>query len=173
MRLSRSEWLRAELILAVIGVVLEVILVFFLGLPEGAGLADLGHQLAGPQACSVGIGDRVLSDLALLVARVEDLGAVVGADKLFVKVGPMDLEEKLEDVPVGGLLGIEDDLDRPGVPRMVVGGRVVILAAGVADADGDDSFAVAQQFLRRPRNSPRRGWRSRCARSSRSLLQSC
>ena len=45
---SRSGRLRTELILAV-GVVLEVVLVFGLGLPEGAGLADLGHDLAGPE----------------------------------------------------------------------------------------------------------------------------
>ena len=32
----------------------------------------------------------------------------------------MDLEEELKDVPVGGPLGIEDDLDRLGVTRMVV-----------------------------------------------------
>ena len=38
---------RAEPILAV-GVVLEVILVFIRGLPEGPGLADLGHDLARP-----------------------------------------------------------------------------------------------------------------------------
>ena len=62
----------------------------------------------------------------------------------------MDLEEELEDVPVGGPLGIEDDLDRLGVTRMVVGGRVLVLAARVADAGGDDSVAVAQQFLRGP-----------------------
>ena len=47
--LSRSGRLRTELILAV-GVLLEVILVFGLGFPEGAGLADLGHDLAGPHA---------------------------------------------------------------------------------------------------------------------------
>ena len=56
---------------------LDVVLVFGLGLPEGAGLADLGYDLAGPQTRGVGVGDRVLGDLALLVARVEDLGAVV------------------------------------------------------------------------------------------------
>src|SRR5215469_7635292 len=71
--------LRTKLILAV-GVVLEVVLVFVLGLPEGTGLADLGHDLAGPHVGGVGVGDRVLGDLALLVARNEDLGAVVGAD---------------------------------------------------------------------------------------------
>jgi hypothetical protein len=47
-RLTRRGRLRTELILAVIGVVLEVVLVLGLGLPEGAGLADLGHYLAVP-----------------------------------------------------------------------------------------------------------------------------
>jgi hypothetical protein len=41
--------LRTELILAV-GVVLKVVLVLVLGLPERTGLADLGHDLAGPYA---------------------------------------------------------------------------------------------------------------------------
>ena len=86
--------------------------------------------------------------------RIEDLGAVVGADKPFAKVGPVDLEEELQEVPVGGPLGVEDDLDRLGVTRMVAGGRVVVLPAGVADAGGDDSVAVAQQFLRGPETAP-------------------
>jgi len=47
-RLSRSGRLRTELILGV--VVLQVFLVFCLCLPEAAGLADLGHHLAGPEA---------------------------------------------------------------------------------------------------------------------------
>jgi hypothetical protein len=66
------------------------------------------------------------------------------------------LEEKLEDVLVGGPLGVEDDLDRLGVTRVVIGGRVVVLPAGVADAGGDDSVAVAQQFLRGPETAPAR-----------------
>jgi hypothetical protein len=51
----------------------------------------------------------------------------------------VDLEEELEDVPVGGAPGIEEDLDRLGVSRMVVVGRVLVLPTGVADAGGDDS----------------------------------
>src|SRR5215475_4033136 len=129
-RLSRSGSIRAELIVAM-GVALEVVLVFGLGLPEGTGLADLGRDLGTPKAR--GVGDRFLGDLALLVAGVEDFGAVVEADQLFDKVGPVDLEEEFQDVPVGGPPGIEDDLDRLGVTRMVAGGRVVILAAGVPD----------------------------------------
>jgi hypothetical protein len=41
-----------KLILTV-GIVLEVLLVFGLGLPEGAGRADPGHDLAGPKACGI------------------------------------------------------------------------------------------------------------------------
>jgi len=108
--------------------------------------------LAAPQAR--GVGDRVLGGPALLAAGREDLGAVAGADKAFAKVGPVDLEEELQDVPVGGLPGIEDDLDRLGVTRMVAGGRVVVLPAGVAGAGGDDSCAVAQQFRRGPETAP-------------------
>ena len=73
---------------------------------------------------------------------------------LFAKVGPVDLEEELEDGPVGGSRGIEDDLDRLGMTRVVAGGRVVVLPAGVADAGRDDPVAVAQQFLRGPETAP-------------------
>jgi hypothetical protein len=48
-------------------VALEVVLVLGLGLPERDGLADLGDDLAGPQAGGLDVGDRVLGDLALLV----------------------------------------------------------------------------------------------------------
>src|SRR5919202_476865 len=57
-------------------VALEVVLVLGLRLPERDGLADLGHDLAGPQAGGVDVGDRVLGDPALLVPRVEDLRAI-------------------------------------------------------------------------------------------------
>src|SRR5690349_19882633 len=152
-RLSRSGRLRTELVLAV-GVMLEVVLVLGLGLPEAAGRADLGHDQAGPHAGGVSVGDRVLGDLALLLACIEDLGAVVRADQSFAQVGSVDLEEELQDVPVAGSPGIEGDLDRLGVTRMVVGGRVIILPAGVADAGGDDPDAVAQEFLRGPETAP-------------------
>src|SRR3954454_2568149 len=50
-------------------IALEVVRVLGLGLPEPDGLTDLGHDLAGPQARGVDVGDRVLGHLALLVAR--------------------------------------------------------------------------------------------------------
>src|SRR4051812_37108491 len=117
-------------------VALEVVLVLGLGLPEGDGLADLGHRLAGPQARGVDVGDRVLGDLALLVARIEDLGPVAGADVVALAVlgrGVVDLEEELGVVSVGDALGVEDDLPGLGVTRMVSVGRVVVVPAGVSD----------------------------------------
>src|SRR3954449_6508472 len=65
-----------EVAVVAVGVALEVVLVFGLGLPERAGLADRGHDLAGPQAGGVDVGDCLLGDAALLVARDEDLRAV-------------------------------------------------------------------------------------------------
>jgi hypothetical protein len=112
----------------------EVLLVLGLGLPERAGLADLGHDLAWPHRGGVDGGHRVLGDPALLVAGIEDLQAVVKADPLCTEVGPVDLEEELQDVPVGGPPGIEDDLNRLCVTRVVVGGRVAGLPARVADS---------------------------------------
>src|ERR687897_2333287 len=126
-----------EVAVVAVRVVLEVVLVLGLGLPERDGLADLGHHLAGPQARGVDVGDRVLGDLALLVARVEDLRAVAGADVVALAIlgrGIVDLEEELQDVPVGDALGVEDDLDRLGVTRMVPVGGVLVDPAGVSDA---------------------------------------
>jgi hypothetical protein len=48
----------------------------------------------------------------------------------------VDLEEELEDVPVGGPLGIEDDLDRLGVTWMVLSGRIVVLPSCLEDYSG-------------------------------------
>src|SRR4051812_45307672 len=42
---------------------LQVVLVLGLGLPERDGLAELGHDLARPQARGVDVGDRVLGHL--------------------------------------------------------------------------------------------------------------
>src|SRR5919197_372982 len=96
--------------------------------------------------------------LALLVARIEDRRAVARADVVALAVlgrRVVDLEEELEDVPVGAALGVEDDLDRLGVTGMVAVGRVVVLPAGVSDPGRDDSIAVAQQLLDAPEAAAR------------------
>jgi hypothetical protein len=130
--------------------VLEIVLIFGLGSPERWRLADFGHDPARPQACGIDRRDRLAGDLKLLDGRVEDLRAVVGADRLFSEVSAMYLKEELKDLSVGGPLRIEDDLDRLGRPGMALSRRVVIFSAGVADACGYDSGPVSQQLLRRP-----------------------
>src|SRR5215471_21846730 len=81
---------------AAVRVALEVVLIFCLGLPEVTGLADLGHDLAGPVARGIDVGDRLLGHLALLLATVKDLRTVAGPDEIFAKVGSVDLEEELK-----------------------------------------------------------------------------
>src|SRR6266404_317515 len=54
------------------GITLEVVLVIGLGFPEVAGWRNLGHHLARPQPRSIDIGDHVLGDPLLFIARVKD-----------------------------------------------------------------------------------------------------
>src|SRR5215472_8393579 len=135
---------------AAVRVALEVVLFFGLSLPEVTGLADLGHDLAGPVARGVDVADRLLGHLALLLAGTEDLRAVTGPDKTFAKVGSVGQEEELKQIPIGDPLRIEGDLHRLGVAAIVLLGRVVVLAAGPSHAGGYDSVAVAQQLLHDP-----------------------
>src|ERR687896_1409225 len=142
-----------EVAVVAVRVALEIVLVLGLGLPEGDDLADLGPHLAGPQARGVDVGDRVLGDPALLVARIEDLRAIVRAEIVALAVlgrGVVDLKEELEDVAVGDALGVEDDLDGLGVTGMVAVGGVLFVPAGVSDAGREDPVAAAQQLLDAP-----------------------
>src|SRR3954463_1874024 len=117
---------------------MQVVLIFSLGLPEGAGLAHFRDELARKKARGVDDGNGLLGDLALLVARKEDLRPVVGADDAFAEVVSMTVQEELEKLSVGDSLGVEDHLDRLGVPGVVLISRVVVLPAGVSHAGRDD-----------------------------------
>ena len=135
---------------------LQVVLVLLLGLPELAGRLDLGDDLAGPQPGRVDVRDRVERDATLLLTGVEDRRPVAAADVVALPVlrrRVVDLEEELQQVPEGDLLGIEDDLDRLGVVAVVAVRGVRRVAAGVADAGGDHSRAASQQLLRTPEAS--------------------
>ena len=50
----------------------QIVLMLGLGLPERTGGRHFGDDLARPQAGSIDIGDGVLSDPLLFLARVED-----------------------------------------------------------------------------------------------------
>jgi hypothetical protein len=81
-------------------------------------------------ARGVDVRDRLLGHPVLLLARIEDLRAVDGANEIFAKVGSVDLEEVLEQLTIREPRRIEDDFDRLGVTLRVILGRVVALATG-------------------------------------------
>jgi hypothetical protein len=66
------------------------------------------------------------------MARIEDLRAVDRPDQILAEVRPVDLEEVLEQVPVGEPLRVEDDFDHLGVAPGILLARVVTLAATAA-----------------------------------------
>ena len=67
----------------------------------------------------------------------------------------MDLEEERQDVAERRLRGVEDDLDRLGVAGVVAVGRVVVLAAGVADAGVEHAGLAADEVLHAPEAAAR------------------
>src|SRR5215475_457703 len=136
-----------------VGVLFQVVLVLGLGLPEGPRGLNRGDHLARPQAGGVDVGDCVLGDLPLRVAGVEDGRPVAGPEVVALPVergGVVDLEEELEQVPVGDLLRIEDDLDGLGVGAMVAVGGVRHVAAGVTDPGREHAGTLADEVLHSP-----------------------
>jgi hypothetical protein len=124
-----------------------------LGFPERPGRRHLGDDLARPDARGFDVGDRVLGDAALFVVEVEDRRAVAQPDVVSLPVqrcGVVDLEEELQQVAVGDLLGVEDDLDRLGVRAVVAVGRVRDVPAAVAHPCGDHAGALTDQILHPP-----------------------
>src|SRR5262249_44323872 len=64
--------------------------------------------------------------------------------------GIVDLEEELEQVPIGDLLRVEDDLDRLGVAFVIAVGRVRNVAARVAHARGENAGPLPEEVLHSP-----------------------
>jgi hypothetical protein len=67
-----------------------------------------------------------------------------------VEVGPVNLEEHLEQPAICEPHGIEDDLDDLGMTGVVLLGRIVGLAAHESGTGGDDAFRMAQELLHDP-----------------------
>src|ERR1700677_1560816 len=137
-------------------VVLQVVLVLGLRLPEGSRGHDLGHHLAGPEAGGLHVGNGVLGHQLLLVTGVEDRRAVAQPHVVALTVlrrGVVDLEEELEDVPVGRHTRIEGDLDRLGMGPVVAVGGVRHVAPGVPDPGREHARALADEVLHAPETS--------------------
>src|ERR1700752_4801209 len=100
---------------------LKIILMLRFRFPELAGRRHFRHDAPRPQARRIDIGYRVFGRATLLVTRVEDCGTVARAAVVALAVRRcriVDLEEELEQIPIGYLVGVEDDLDRLSVGAM-------------------------------------------------------
>src|SRR5690606_41835738 len=83
----------------------------------------------------------------------EDGRAVAGPEVVALPVqrrGVVDLEEERQDVAVGRLRGIEDDLHRLGVAGMVAVRRMVVLTTGVTDPGLQHAGLAADEVLHAP-----------------------
>src|SRR5262249_35822998 len=110
-------------------------------------------DLSRPEAGGLDIGDGVLGDSALLVARIEDRRPIGEADIVALPVARrrvMDLEEEFEDLPVAGLGRVEQNLDRLGMRAVVAIGRRRHVAAGIADPRRDDAGQAPDELLHAP-----------------------
>ena len=105
--------------------------------PEIAGRRNFRNDAPRPQAGRIDIGYCLFRRTTLLVTRVEDCGTVARAAVVALAVqrrGIGDLEEELEQIPIGRLVGVEDDLDRLSVGAMISVGRMWHVAIGIADS---------------------------------------
>ncbi len=78
------------------------------GFPEVSCWHDLSHDFAGPQPGFVDVGDRVLGNPTLLVARVEDRRSIARPDVVSLAIARgriVNLEEELEDLPIADPAG--------------------------------------------------------------------
>src|ERR1700677_4216807 len=136
-----------------VGVALQVVLVLRLSLPGRPRWCHLSGDLARPQTRGVDVGDRVLRGPPLLVAEVENGRPVAGPEIVSLPVQRgrvMDLEEELQQVPVGDLVRVEGDLDRLRVTMVAPVGRVRLVATGVADPGRDHAGELADEVLHAP-----------------------
>src|SRR5262245_30857588 len=95
------------------GILLEVVLMLGFGLPEGACWNDFSNNLSGPQAGSIDVRDRVFCSPLLLVGGVEDPRTIAFPDVVALTIARawvVNLEEKLEDLPIADPRRIKDDL---------------------------------------------------------------
>src|SRR3954454_20176474 len=106
----------------------------WLRLPERTSISHCGHRLPRPQARCVDVADRLLGDTTLLRVGDKDGRAVARSDVVSLPVPGrriMDLEEELQQLPVGEHVRVEHDLDGLRVAAMVAVGRILDVTAAV------------------------------------------
>src|ERR1035438_280172 len=121
------------------GMLDQVVLVVFLGLPPGACGGDLGEDGSLPLPAGIHLGFHALGGLPLSLRMEENGAAVRGALVIPLLVqggGIVHAEEEMEQGFVAGLRRIEANLHGLGVSVMVLVGGVGGRTAGVAHFDG-------------------------------------
>src|SRR4029453_2630082 len=127
------------------------------GFPERAQGLDFCHDLAGPNARFIDVGDRVLCNPALLIGRVEDRRPVACPDVVPLAIARgriVNLEEELEDLPIADSSGIKDDLDCFSMSAMVAIGGIGCIAASVPNTRRENAIVAAKKALHPPKKTP-------------------
>src|SRR4029450_6684141 len=136
---------------------LQIVLMLRFRFPEIAGRRNFRNDTSRPQAGRIDIGYCFFGRATLLVTRVEDRGTVARAAVVALAVRrrrSVDLEEKFEQIAIGRLVGVEDDLDRLSVGAMISVGRIRHVATGIADSGRKDAWAAPYQLLHSPEATP-------------------
>ena len=142
---------------ALVGIVLEVVLVIVFGHKEFRGWADFRDNRPGPQASLVQLLLAFFGQFFLLVVVIEDDRAVLRSH-----VGALPVQrrwivrfpEHFQQVVERDLAGIELDLADFRVPCVALAhlfvGRVVDFAPGVSRLDGDHAVNLLKHGLDAP-----------------------
>src|SRR5262249_35441458 len=134
-------------------VALQIILVLGFGFPEITCGRDLGCDLSRPKTGGIDVGDRILSDALLFLARVEDRRAIACPDVIALAVSRgwiVNLKKEFQHPAVAYLRGVEDNFDRFGMCAVVAIRRVRHVAAGVANARRNHTIMAANEILHSP-----------------------
>src|SRR3954453_1557900 len=91
-----------EMASVAIRVALQVVLMFRLGFPEGAGLGDFRDNLSAPKPGGFGVRDRGLCDPCLIAAGVENRRAIAGPPIVALPIHSrriVNLKKEFQELP--------------------------------------------------------------------------
>lgn len=145
-----------------VGVLLEVVLMIFLGRKKGGGCRDyFGDHRVFPLPATRHLGLDFLGDAFLFLVVIKDRAAILAADIVALAIGccrVVHAKEETKNSRVTGFAGVECDLHGLGMAR-AAGLHVLVMrrrhiAAGVTHFSTDDARLLAQQLLHPPKQPP-------------------
>jgi len=115
----------------------QVILVFVLTSPERTSRFYFGHRFSVPDSRGIDVCDRLFCGPFLLIARIEDRGAIAGSEVVSLPIQSgwiVNLKEELQQLSIAQLLRIKDNLDRLGMISMIAVSGIRNITAGITDS---------------------------------------